>query len=254
MAAKTYSASQLAKLAGVSVRTLHWYEEQGLLVPARKPNGYRAYGPRDVVRLQQILLYRACGMGLSQIGEVLGVEGYDAHEALEQHRQALLARKEQIEQLIATVEKTIAAMEGEVEMTDAERFEGLKAAAIEANERTYGAEARERYGDDVMDAANAKLLAMDETEWNDLAALEQAIIEQLVAAMATGDAQGAEAQKLAAMHERWIRMQWPEGAYSRAAHKALAQGYTADARFTEYYDSRAGEGATAFLADAIAQL
>ena len=136
-------------------------------------------------------------------------------------------------------------------MSDKERFEGLKRAAVDANEKMYGAEARERYGDAAVDAANDRLLAMDEDEWNDKEQLESAIIEQLEEVMRVGDAAGAEAQKLAQMHARWIAMQWGEGAYSREAHLQLAQAYLTDQRFKAYYDQRAGEGATETLVAAL---
>lgn len=123
--------------------------------------------------------------------------------------------------------------------------------AVHSNEARYGAEARDRYGDAAVDAANERVLSMDDKEWNTKEELERAIIEQLKMAMAEGDAAGFEAAKLAHMHARWVGMQWGEGAYSPMAHVALAQGYTADARFVHYYDSRAGEGATKFLVAAI---
>ena len=123
--------------------------------------------------------------------------------------------------------------------------------AVHANEMSYGKEARERYGDAAVDAANERLLGMSEAEWSAKETLEQAIIEQLKAAAAVGNAMGPEAAKLAQMYAQWIRMQWGEGAYSLDAHVALAQSYLEDERFVDYYDARAGEGATAFLVEAI---
>ena len=123
--------------------------------------------------------------------------------------------------------------------------------AVNENERRYGAEARQRYGDEVVDAANAKLMAMDEQEWSDMNTLELAIKEQLRLAMATGDAHSEEAAQLARMHASWIRKRWPEGAYNAQAHLGLAQGYLADERFIKYYDEACGEGATQFLVDAL---
>ena len=123
--------------------------------------------------------------------------------------------------------------------------------AVHANEMSYGKEARERYGDAAVDAANERLLGMSEAEWSAKETLEQAIIEQLKVAVAAGNAMGPEAAKLAQMHARWIRTQWGEGAYSPDAHVALAQSYLEDERFVDYYDLRAGEGATAFLVAAI---
>lgn len=123
--------------------------------------------------------------------------------------------------------------------------------AVHSNEMRYGVEARERYGDAAVDASNERLLDMSDEEWKTKEKLEVAIIEQLKKAMLTGDASSPEAAKLARMHADWIRMQWAQGAYSPQAHVCLARGYLADDRFVEYYDSRAGKGATEFLVEAI---
>lgn len=130
-------------------------------------------------------------------------------------------------------------------------FEALKRRAIEENERTYGREARERYGDDAVDAANDRLASLSQNELEEKDRLEQAIKEQLRAAMETGDPTGEPAYELARMHARWIALHWGEGRYSREAHRRLAQMYLADDRFRAYYDTAAGEGATEFLAAAL---
>lgn len=122
---------------------------------------------------------------------------------------------------------------------------------VQENEARYGAEARSLYGDAAVDATNERLLDMSQAEWDSKEELEAAIIVQLRAAMETGDTSGISARLLCSMHERWIRMHWGDAAYSPQAHAGLAQGYLADPRFVEYYDSRAGEGATAFLAQAL---
>ena len=247
----TYTVKQLADLSGVSVRTLHHYEDVGLLHPARRDNGYRAYAQTDVERLQQVLLFRACGMQLEDIRALLDAPDFDVRQALEGHLAALEHQREELERLIATVRKTICSLEGEATMTDKERFEGLKRKAIDENERRHGAEVRARYGDAAADAANERLLAMDEATWNDMNALEGAIIDQLRVAMAANDHAGPDATLLCEMHARWIALHWGEGAYTPAAHLGLAHGYLADARFVEYYDSRAGTGATEFLVAAL---
>lgn len=246
-----YTPKELADMSGVSVRTLHHYDQIGLLVPKRRSNGYRAYTSADVERLQQILLYRDMGLELSAIAQLLNAPGYDAPSALREHLQTLRARRAQLDELIATVEKTVATMEGRATMTDKERFEGLKRDTIEHNEQTFGAEARARFGDEVVDAANAKLLRMTQGEWTDIMELEEAIKEQLRTAMATGNASGAEAQELVRLHARWLAAHWPDGAYSPAAHRGMADGYLADQRFVAYYDEACGAGATQFLHDAI---
>lgn len=247
----SYTVGSLAKLAGVTVRALHHYEDEGLLHPERTASGYRRYGAADVERLQQILLLRSCGLALGDIRDALADDRFDFRTALVDHLATLRARQKELETLVGTVEKTIASLEGRCTMTDEERFEGMKARAIAENEERYGAEVRQAYGDAAMDAANERMAGMSQEEWSDAKALEAAILEQLTAAKTTGDPTGEAARKLCAMHARWLQMHWGEGAYSPAAHAALAEGYVADPRFTAYYDEAAGEGATAFLRDAL---
>lgn len=251
LAGRTYTIGELATMSGATERSLRHYEDLGLLSPARGGNGYRRYGEKDVERLQQVLLYRACGMGLSEIRALLESPDYSAEEALEQHLKTLRTRQRELETLVETVEKTIATMKGQETMTNEERFRGIKEQAIEKNESTYGAEARERYGDDAVDAANERMRAMSEKDWNEMRELEQGIIRQLKAAMATGDPAGNAAQELVDLHRRWICGYWGEGRYSAQAHLALGEMYLADERFRDYYDSRAGAGATEFLVAAL---
>ena len=247
----TYSIKELAELGGVSVRTLHHYDRIGLLVPERKSNGYRRYTARDVERLQLVLLYRACGMELSRIALMLDDPTLDTAAILRDQLSRLRAQRTALDQVIATAERTLASAEKGTNMDDGSRFEGLRQEAIEQNERTYGAEARRRWGNEAVDAANAALMAMDETEWNDMNALEDRIKDLLRTAMATGDATGPEAAALVRAHARWLSMHWGPNAYSAEAHRGLADGYLADDRFVAYYDGACGEGATTFLHDAI---
>lgn len=247
----TYSVGQLAALAGVTVRALRHYEDEGLLRPQRAANGYRRYGTADVERLQQILLLRSCGLSLPDVREALARADFDFHGTLTRHLATLRARQKELETLVGTVEKTIASLEGRCTMTDKERFEGMKARAIAENEERYGAEVRATHGDAAMDAANARLAGMSEAEWNDAEALGATILERLREAAAAGDPHSDAARELCALHARWLQMHWGEGMYTPAAHAALAEGYVADPRFTAYYDNAAGEGATAFLRDAL---
>ena len=121
---------------------------------------------------------------------------------------------------------------------------------VQANERTYGEEARMRYGDKAVDDANKRLMSLTDEEWNSREKLEGAIIDQLKIVMEAGS-ESPESADLAAMHKRFIELSWGEGAYSTQAHLGLADGYLADKRFIHYYDSRAGEGATKVLVAAL---
>lgn len=250
-AVHTYTIGELATMSGTTERALRHYEDLGLLSPARGENGYRRYSEKDVKRLQEVLLFRACGIGLSEIRGMLESPGYSAEKALELHLKTLRARQRELEALVETVEKTIATMKGQKTMTNEERFRGLKEQAIETNESTYGTEARERYGDDAVDAANERVRAMSEKDWDEMRGLEQGIIRQLKAAMATGDPAGDAARELVALHRRWICGYWGDGRYSAKAHLSLGEMYLADERFRDYYDSRAGAGATEFLVAAL---
>ena len=132
-------------------------------------------------------------------------------------------------------------------MSEMRAFEALKSEKIAESERAYGKEARERWGDDAVDAANDRLRNAPREEWDELEQLGEAINEQLVLAMATGDPASGESQELARMHARWIQGHWGAGRYTPEAHRGLAQVYLADDRFRAYYDDAAGEGATEFL-------
>ena len=246
-----YRINELAELAGVSVRTLHHYDRIGLVRPQRKANGYRVYQAKDVARLQQVLLFRACGLALTDIGRIFDDPSFDETDALREQLARLQEQRESLDRIIATVEKTLAAQEKGTQMTDTDRFDGLKAKAIADNEKRYGAEARRRFGDEAVDAANDALLAMDEKTWNDRDALESRIKELLGAAMATGDPVGPAAQELVGAHARWLQLHWGAGTYTPEAHRGLADGYLADERFVAYYDGACGAGATQFLRDAI---
>ncbi len=121
---------------------------------------------------------------------------------------------------------------------------------VARNEAAYGEEARAKYGDGVIDAANKKYVGMGEAAHLQADELELAIKEQLRRAMDTGDAASPEAQELVALHRQWLCMYWPDGMYTPEAHKGLADGYVADERFTRYYEEVA-PGAAQFLRDAI---
>ena len=249
-----YSVSALARMSGVSVRTLHHYDQIGLLVPRRGDNGYRRYGRVDVRRLQQIMLWRACGMELAQIAQLIDDPTYDERTALVEQISALEQERARLDEAIANARSTLCALERGDVMADDARFAGLKRKVVEDNERTYGRETRGRFGDAVVDGANAALLAMDERTWNDMNALEERIKALLSAAMESGDVTSPAARELVQAHARWLELHWAPGTYTTEAHRGLADGYLADERFKAYYDGACGEGATQFLRDAIHRL
>jgi DNA-binding transcriptional MerR regulator len=244
-----YSINKLAKLAGVSPRTLRYYDEIGLLSPRRiSSNSYRVYGQKEVDLLQQILFYRELGVPLEEIKNIVWSKDYNVQVALQGHLEALRAKKEQLELLIATVEKTIAASKGELTMTDREKFEGFKRKMIDENEKQYGKEVREKFGDDVVDAGNAKIMGMTVEQHEKLQELTGEINDSLKITFEQGDPSSELAQKVCALHKEWLGYYWNH--YSKEAHLGLAQTYVDDPRFRKYYDAL-GEGCAEFLRDAI---
>lgn len=244
-----YTVQKLGKLAGVSTRTLRYYDEIGLLRPARtNASGYRIYGREEVDRLQQILFYRELGLGLGDIGTILSDPAFDAGAALRRHREQLLDKREQLDALIANVEKTIASAEGRTDMSDKEKFEGFKQRMIDENERAYGEEARAKFGDAAVNASNAKLKGMTPEQHEAIGRLTQDVKDALAEAFETGDPAGAPAQHAAHLHRQWLTFYWNR--YSKEAHANLAQTYVDDERFRAYYDAEQ-PGTAAFLRDAI---
>ena len=244
-----YSINKFAKLAGVSVRTLHYYDEIGILSPRRvSSNGYRVYGQKEVDLLQQILLYRELGVPLDEIKRIVWSKNYDGITALQGHLTALKSKRDQIELLIINVEKTISATKGEIVMSDKEKFQAFKQKMINENENQYGKEIREKFGDDVVDASNAKVLGWTTEQYEKVQEISQKINDCLKTAFEQGDPSSELAQKVCALHKEWLGYYWKH--YTKEAHLGLAQAYVDDPRFKKYYDNIC-EGCAEFLRDAI---
>ncbi|WP_379131998.1 MerR family transcriptional regulator [Paenibacillus sp. sgz500958] len=244
-----YTVQKLGTLAGISTRTLRYYDEFGILNPARiNSSGYRIYGKAEVDRLQQILFYRELGLSLEGIKEIVTAPTFDGAAALREHHDKLLQRRDQLDVLIANVEKTMALTEGRIVMSDKEKFAGFKQKMIDDNEQKYGREAREKYGDSVVDKSNQKLKHMTEEQYADIQKLEKDMFEALRIGMEEGNPAGEAAQKAADLHRQWLSFYWDQ--YSKEAHAGVAQMYVDDERFTVYYDQHQ-PGLAAFLRDAV---
>lgn len=245
-----YSINALAKLAGVTPRTLRWYDETGLLKPLRTTSaGYRVYGPQQVERLQDILFYRELGFELSDIGTILDDPAFDRQAALQNHLTTLEQQRNRLDALILTVQKTISTLQGETTMTDTEKFEAFKRKAVEENETKYGKEAREKYGDEAVNQSNANILSLSPESYQRWQTLDAEILSALSAAVKNGvAADSEEGLRIAALHKEWLSFSWKT--YTPQAHAGLAMMYTSDERFTAYYD-QATPGCAVFLQNAI---
>ncbi|HHV08935.1 MAG TPA: MerR family transcriptional regulator [Clostridiales bacterium] len=244
-----YTIQKLSQLAGVSTRTLRYYDEIGILKPARiNSSNYRIYGQREVDLLQQIMFYREMGVSLDTIKKIITAKEFDEERALEGHLAKLLAERQQLDLLIGNVKKTLQYKKGKINMKDNEKFQGFKKKLIEENEQKYGKEIREKYGDEQVNQSNQKMLNMTKEHYEDFEKLGKEVQDTLEAAFATGDPAGELGQKTAELHKRWLTYTW--SSYSKEAHAALAQMYVDDERFTAYYD-KTQPGMAAFLRDAI---
>lgn len=246
-----YSVMELARLSGVSKRTLRYYDQIGLLPPARvEANGYRVYGQREVDMLQQILLYREMDMPLADIASLLQDPHFDREKALEDHLQSLLQQKERLDTLTQTVRRTLESMKGQTSMSNKEKFQGLKEHMVKENEEKYGQEVRGKYGDKVVDASNKKVLNMSESQLQSADGLRAQYESLLKEALAEGNPAGDKAQKACDLHRQWLCLYWPDGMYSKDAHRNMGDMYTIDDRFRAYYEAIA-PGMTDFFRDAL---
>lgn len=244
-----YTVQKLGLLAGVSTRTLRYYDEIEILKPARiNSSGYRIYGQAEVDKLQQILFYKELGLHLDKIKEIVNSPSFNAAKALSEHREQLLDKRSQLDRLIANVEMTIASNEGRITMTDKEKFEGFKKKMVEDNEQKYGKEIRKKYGDDTINKSNQKVLNMTQEQHDEVTRLAKELHSVLAEAYKTGDPSSELAQKAADLHKQWLTYYWSE--YSKEAHADLAQMYVDDKRFMAYYDKEQ-PGTAKFLRDAI---
>ena len=244
-----YTIQKFAELAGVSTRTLRYYDELGILKPARiNSSGYRIYGQYEINLMQQILFYRELGLQLDQINDIVTDPAFDFSKALQEHRKKLLDKRSQLDRLIVNVEKTLAQTEGRSTMTDQEKFEGFKEKALNENEEKYGKEIREKYGEDTVKKSNEKFMNMSQEEYEESIKIESEMRETLRKAMISGDPAYELAQKAADLHKQWLLFHWPS--YSKEAHAGLVQMYVDDDRFTAYYDKEQ-PGTAEFLRDAV---
>ena len=245
-----YSIKALACLSGVTTRTLRWYDEIGLLQPSRvAQSGYRYYGAEQVDRLQDILFYRALGVELSRIAEILDDPSYDRVQALRRHLLGLEERRGELDRVIASVRATIQAEERNESMRDEKKFEAFKKQAIEENERKYGKELREKYGDEEIDASNAAAMKVTREQYAQWKAWGEEINARLNAAVRGGLApESEEGEAIVQLHKQWLTV--ATRGYDAARHRGIAQMYVLDERFTAYYDSDV-PGCARFLRDAV---
>lgn len=234
-----YTVKRLADLAGVSSRTLRYYDKIGLLKPSKvNLSGYRIYGEKEVDLLQQILFYKSMDMKLDEIKHIISNENFDRIKSLKEHHQKLITKRNRLNQLILTVEKTISYNKGEMKMSDKEKFEGFKKEKLAENEAKYGKEIREKYNKETVEESNEKFMNMSENDLNKMNEIEREMFEALLKVAKTKDLESDSARDVYDKHKAWLSFTWPS--YSAISHIGLAKMYVEDEKFAKYYNDRAG--------------
>lgn len=233
---------EVADLVGISVRTLHHYDEIGLLTPEETTeSGYRLYSEGNIETLQQILFFKELGFPLKQIKEIINSPSFDRNEALQMHRKMLLEKRKRLDQMIQTVEKTIQHMKGEIQMTNKEKFEGF-----DFSHNPYEQEARERWGNQAVEKSNKKLADMSKEERSNFEETFNSIYRKL----AEIRHMAPESKEAQAGIQQWYEFLNKMGHYSLDAFKGLGQMYVDDERFTKNID-QFGEGLAQFMCKAM---
>ena len=238
----TYTVKKLAAMSGVSVRTLHWYDEVGLLKPAyHGSNGYRYYEEAQLLTLQQILFFRELGFELKQIKRILSQGDFDRLAALESHRKLLCKDLARTRQLIVTIDKTIRHLKGTRKMKTEEMFEGFDSEQQAKHEQYL----IDRCGDAMKTSiaeSKRRVKHWTKADWEKSGMAFVSICADLVSLLRQGLPAGSrEVQTVIRRHYEWLRQFWTPTRESYAGHSQLIvdsdlrKAYEAhDARLPEF--------------------
>jgi DNA-binding transcriptional MerR regulator len=243
----SWTVGELAGIAGVSVRTLHQYDEIGLLRPgSRSRAGYRVYDAAQLDRLEQIRWYRELGFPLEEIAALLDEPGVDAVAHLRRQHQLLTQRLGRLSDMVAAVEKALEARQMGISLNPRERFEVFG----DNDPEQYAEEVRQRWGDtDSYRESSRRTSTYTKEDWLRIKREQADLIDRLVAALTGGEpADGPVATALAEEHRAQISRWFYD--CSHEMHLGLAELYVTDPRFTRSYDEQA-PGLAAYLHDAI---
>ena len=238
----TVDIARVARLSGVSSRTLRHYDQLGLLSPAwTGADGRRHYGRAELLRLQHILVLRELGTPLDRIGVIVDADDPAVTVAqLRDHLVGLTAERDRYARLARTVASTIDSIEKGTTMTNEQLFEGFE-------HKRYEPEARERWGDEAVDSSNAKWESLGKEGQQRHLDTHREVVEALGAAIRVGFAPDSdEVQEIVAQHYAWVSLFWTPTAET---YRGLTQMYVDDERFRRNYDEVA-PGAAALLRDA----
>jgi DNA-binding transcriptional MerR regulator len=214
-----YTVKKLAAMSGVSVRTLHFYDETGLLKPAYVgANGYRFYEEPQLLTLQQILFYRELGFELKEIKRVLARPSFDRIAALESHRKVLGKNLRRTRKLIVTIDRTIEHLKGMKTMKSQEMFVGFSP-EVQAKHEEY---LIDRFGEGMkegIEQSKRKVKNWTKTDWEKSGTAFNQICKDLVAVMERKlSSESADAQGIIRRHYVWLKQFWTPTKESYAGH------------------------------------
>lgn len=238
------NAKLVSQLTGLSIRTLHHYDEIQLLSPKRNPdNDYREYSDEDLNILQQILFFKECGFSLAKIKEIITSPTFDRLQAFELQKNHLIDEKNRIETMIETIIKSIKNIKGEITMSNKEKFEGF-----DFSKNPYEEEARKRWGDEVIDKSKAHLASYSKEDQKEMEKRMGHLFARL-ASIRHLDPASPEVQKEMTYMFAFFNNSFGY-TYSLEAFGGLGQMYVQDERFTKNID-QFGEGLAKFLSEAM---
>jgi DNA-binding transcriptional MerR regulator len=238
-----FTVKQLSKMAGVTPRTLHHYDNIGLLKPSQiGDNGYRYYGEEALLRLQQILFYRELDVPLDEIKKIMGRRDFDVLEALQNHKAALQKQSARLTRLLATVDNTIEYLKGEKLMNQNGFFEGFS----EEQQEKYAQEAEQMYDPETVRESNRKWKAYSASEKQAILAEGKKIYLDLAAAMPTG----AASREVQAVIARWHKHMQNFWSPNDEQLLGLADLYNDDPRFRDNYE-KVAPGLSEFMREAV---
>jgi DNA-binding transcriptional MerR regulator len=229
----SWTVGELARLAGVTVRTLHHYDRIGLVRPSeRTAAGYRSYDVHDLDRLQQVLLYRELGFPLEEVATLLDDPDADPAAHLRRQHRLLRERLERTQAMVAAVEKEMEARQMGISLTPEERFEVFG----EHDPSQYDGEVEERWGEtEAYAESKRRTTAMSKDDWLRVKAEGDDVERRFAAALATGvAADSAGAMDLAEEHRQQISRNFYD--CSPEMHAGLGRMYVEDPRFTAHYE------------------
>lgn len=241
-----YSVGEVARVAGVTVRTLHHYDEIGLLSPVRRsPAGYRLYGEAELARLQRILCYRELGFELDKIAAILDDPDIDPVDHLCRQHALLTGRIERLQEMAAAIEKTMEARKMGINLTPDEIFE-----VFGDDPTAHADEAEQRWGDtDAWRESHRRTATYGKDDWRAIRQEADEIESRFAAALAAGQSPTGEGVLDIAEEHRQHISRWFYDC-PPATHRELGEMYVADPRFAAHYEDRAA-GLAQFVSTAV---